>query len=434
MRIAMFTNTYLPQIGGVAISVNRFAEGYRKRGHPTHIVAPEYDEAGSSEQDEADVTRVTSLTRFGGGPFSLALPITFEMEDALDAFRPEIVHSHHPYLLGDSAARAAAQREIPLVFTYHTQYEHYTYYASKSIAALRPFVVRLAAGYANLCDLVVAPSESIRDMLRDRGVRSEIEVIPTGVDGEAYRRGDGGKARAELRIRDKAFLVGHVGRFAKEKNLLFLCRAVAEFLRRRKEAHFLAVGEGDAASEMKAVFARAGVEERVRFPGKRTGQALVNAYHAMDAFAFASKTETQGMVLVEALAAGTPVVALDAPGAREVVRDTLNGRLVTQETEADFAEALEWIADRASWRERRHRDAVSRTADPFDTEVCVSKALSAYERAIAADGQRGNLEDSEWMAALRSLKCDWDIWANRLSAVSAAMSNHDEPRSPKGKK
>ena len=138
-------------------------------------------------------------------------------------------------------------------------------------------------------------------------------------------------------------VVGTVGRLAEEKNLDFLSRALARFLAATPEAYALVVGDGPSHEPMAELFAAAGLAGRVVFTGALRPPALIDAYHAMNVFAFASLTETQGLVLAEAMAAGVAVVAIDAPGAREIVRDGVNGRLLGEADEAAFHAALDWV-------------------------------------------------------------------------------------------
>ncbi|MFW6163868.1 MAG: glycosyltransferase, partial [Planctomycetota bacterium] len=227
MRIAMFTNTYLPHVGGVAQSVDRFTRGYRQRGHRVLVVAPRFE--GQPEAEE-DVVRLPAIQNFNGSDFSVVLPASDELRRAIEAFEPEIIHSHHPFLIGNTALRQAARYGVPLVYTLHTMYEHYTHYVPLGRDAMKRYVVELVTGYANLCDGVIAPSESVEAILHDRGVTTPIAVVPTGVDTETFGSGDGRAARQRLDMPSGAFLIGHVGRLAPEKNLVFLAQALAHTL------------------------------------------------------------------------------------------------------------------------------------------------------------------------------------------------------------
>jgi glycosyltransferase involved in cell wall biosynthesis len=418
LKIALFTNDYLPKVGGVAHSVERFSRGLLDRGHEVLIVCPEFAEA---RRDPPHVLRVPAIRNFNGSDFSMPLPPGPAVTTRMNDFSPDLVHAHHPFLLGDAAVRAAAHRGLPLIYTHHTLYEHYTHYVPMELEAMKHYIVRLGTRYANLCDRVIAPSESIRELLRSRGVRTEIDVLPTGVDTAEYARGDRGAVREEFGIAAETDLLGHVGRLAPEKNLEFLGSAVAEVLADRPGTEFLLVGYGPGESTLREIFRKRGLERRVHFAGKRTGSDLVNAYHAMDLFVFASKTETQGMVLVEAMAAGCPVAALEASGVREVVRDGRNGRLVAEESVRGFAEAVRESLD-ADENTRRSRIREARAvADEFDTRRCLRRLEQSYRDLLARRPGAKDPAVEELQTLLRSIRTEWELWAGRLASASEAV-------------
>jgi glycosyltransferase involved in cell wall biosynthesis len=414
----MFTNLYRPKLGGVSISVDRFSECYRRRGHEVLIVAPDYP--GQREQEE-QVVRVPSLQQFAGSEFSLAYRPGHELEQRLDAFGPEIIHSHHPFLLGDSAVRASTHRNVPLVYTHHTMYEHYTHYFRLDFKVLRNFVAQLATRYSEFCNLVIAPSESVETILHRRGVACPVRVIPTGVVLEEYSAGDGGRARRRHGLPEEAFVIGHVGRLAREKNLGFLTRAAVRAMGDNESAWLLVVGSGEEQRGMEDAVDEAGLAGRTVFTGPLSGRDLADAYAAMDVFAFASRSETQGMVLVESLAAGTPVVALEAPGAREVVRDGRNGRLVQREDERAFADALLSLAamdaDEAEALRRRARE----DARPFRLDRCADRALEAYGEVLQQSGPPRRPDRMEWNDVVQAIHREWEIWLSRAASLTEAI-------------
>lgn len=416
----MLTNTYLPHVGGVARSVAAFTEEYRKRGHRVMIVAPEFAER---IPDEKNVIRIHAIQNFNGSDFSVALPFSGHLSDQLNDFRPDIVHAHHPFLLGMTALRVARARQLPLVFTHHTLYERYTHYVPADSPALKRFVIELATRYANLASLVFAPSRSIAALLRERGVETPIAEVPTGVKLEDYSGGDGARARRDQGIPESAFLVGHLGRLAEEKNLEFLAAAVADFMQRNVRAHFLLVGSGPMAERLRRLFSSRGLADRLHMPGTLQGEAQRDAYTAMDAFVFASTSETQGMVLTEAMAAGTPVIALDANGAREVVRDGTNGRLLIRENGSDFVAALQWLLDLPEHqRAKLHREARA-TAESFSMESCAGRALQLYKPLL---GQPWSLDDSlyaQWQRLRNTIGAQWEILEGVTGAAGAAFSH-----------
>ncbi|MFP3937879.1 MAG: glycosyltransferase [Phycisphaerae bacterium] len=421
MKIVMFTNTYLPHITGVSRSVDMLARLCGDRAHDVLIVAPDYKRR---PRREPNVVRVPAIRELSGTDFSLAFPPGIELVDELDRFAPQLVHSHYPFLLGNTAVRTAASRDLPLVFTYHTMYEHYTHYVPLDIDALPTFAAKVATGYANLCDRVIAPSESTAEILRERGVETEISVVPTGVELERFTNGDGARFRRNTGIPDDAMLLTYVGRIAPEKNMDFLTDAVAETLGRIDSAHFAAVGSGPSQDQIRRRLDERGLADRAHLVGVCQGQDLVDAYHATDAFVFASKTETQGVVLIEALAAGCPVVALDAPGVREVVRDGENGYLVATEAPAAFADAIQRLAELDETDRRAMRDSARDSAQPFDAERCADRMIQVYRDVLSAERTPIDIEASQWLGLLRSLKRGWNLWSNQITSAVEALLEH----------
>lgn len=427
MKICMMTNTYLPHVGGVARSVSTFAEEYLRLGHEVLVVAPEFDGKPLPPRAEAMVERVPSLKNFNGSEFSVRLPGAAALSARLDAFQADLIHAHHPFLLGDTALRVAMNKNVPIVFTHHTRYEDYTHYAPFS-ETLKEVAIQIPTHFANLCDGVIVPSESIARMIRRRGVTTPMAVIPTGIDVAAFASADGAAFRRRTGIPREAFIVGHVGRLALEKNLGFLAEAVALFLQREAGARFLVVGDGPWRQELQATFERHGVAERLLLAGKRTGRVLREAYRAMDVFAFASQSETQGMVVAEAMAAGLPVVALNASGVREVVHDEENGLLLPAAAGVgEFAAVLARVAGDAELR-RRLAEGARRTAGNFSREQSARRALAFYEEIRRATRARRLLHQlSPWTALLKRIGLELDLLATRTQTVAHAVFGEPPP-------
>ncbi len=231
MNILMMTNTYAPHVGGVARSVEAFSRQYRAMGHKVLVIAPEFE---GVPEDKEWVIRVPAWQRFNGSDFSVVLPIFGLLRDVIKDFKPDITHSHHPFLIGSTALRVANLYRTPHVFTHHTMYEQYTHYIANDSRKLKRFAIELATHYANLCDHVFAPSDSTAQILKSREVSTQISVIPTGVELEKIQLGDGSGFRMMMGIPAEAFVVGHLGRLASEKNLHYLAEAMALFLRKQR--------------------------------------------------------------------------------------------------------------------------------------------------------------------------------------------------------
>ncbi len=431
MNIVMMTNTYTPHVGGVARSVASFAEAFRDQGHRVLIVAPVFPDMPA---DEPDVARIPAIQNFNGSDFSVVLPVPGKLDEALDAFAPDIIHAHHPFLIGSTALRIAAERGCPLVFTHHTLYEAYTHYVPGDSAALKRFVIELSTYYANSCDAVFAPSESVAELLIQRGVHSALQVVPSGIDIAAVSSGDGVGFRRRAGISPNARVIGHVGRLAAEKNLAYLADAFCQAAQADPGLECLIVGEGSAAEGIDQRFAQQGLSKRLHRPGALVASDLADAYAAMDSFGFASHTETQGMVLAEAMAAGLPVIALDAPGAREIVRDQYNGRLLAASASTKaFAHAIFQLfaLSKADWRGLSAH--TQQTASAFSIEHAAQLALGAYANVLKAASLRQRDRDTAraaWQGSLRRVQAEWSVLSGMARAAGKAIGGDDDRAMP----
>jgi 1,2-diacylglycerol 3-alpha-glucosyltransferase len=294
---------------------------------------------------------------------------------------------------------------------------------------LRRFAIQLVTRYANLADMVFAPSESIAALLIERGIHTPINAVPTGVELPQFCQGDGAGFRRKMGIPENAFVVGHIGRLAPEKNLEFLATSIARFINTgftatgsasySAEIHCLVVGTGPSEADIRAIFAQAGITERLHLDGIQTKQTLADAYHAMDVFAFASKSETQGMVITEAMAAGRPVVALDASGVREVVRDKVNGRLLAEESTGSFAAALQWVAEQSTEQALALAQAARETAERYSMPNTANRALAFYQELLQKNATSHDQDDDLWMHLLDLIKAEWNI----IEGVAGAAGN-----------
>lgn len=423
MNILMMTNTFTPHVGGVARSIERFSRRYRELGHVVKVVAPEFDGMASIEPD---VIRIPAVRHFNNTDFSVVLPVPRLLHDAMEEFRPDVVHSHHPFLMGGTALRIAHTYRLPLVFTHHTKYEDYTHNVPGDSWVLKRFVTNLASNYANLCDQVFAPSESIRKLVVERGVLTPVDVVPTGVVLQTFKQGDGAGFRSQSGISQDAFVVGHLGRLSEEKNLPFLIKSIIVFMDRYKAerpVHCLIVGEGPLQGQVQAAFAAAGLRGKLHMAGVLDEQHLADAYHAMNVFAFSSQSETQGMVLTEAMASGVPVVAIDAPGVREVVKGHVNGHLLMTHDTSGFANALLSIAtaDPGEYAQLVHGAKVC--AEQFSMHKTADMALLHYARLQHNNAVRRRPDYPTWTDAVAVFQSEWQL---AKSTARSAMDALDE--------
>ncbi len=418
MRILMMTNTYFPIVGGLEQSVYSFSEEFKTLGHEVLIVTPTFE---GMPIEEPGVIRIPAFQKFSGTIFSVNFPVSGLLTRLMKDFSPDMVHSHSPFFMGDFALRLSRQHAIPLVFTYHTMFEQYVHYWPVHNAGVKRFMVKLAAGYANLVDRVIAPSESVRNILLKRGVKTPVEVVPTGVDLERFSKGNGAAFREENQIPLDALVIGHTGRLASEKNLEFLINCLVELLKKDPRVHALIVGLGPSEIMIKDTFERAGLGKRLHLTGALHYQHLVDAYFAMDVFAFASLSETQGIVLVEAMAAGVPVVALDAPGVREVVEDHYNGRLLKEMDRKSFVDALLWVLSRSPEELKTIKQAARMTAQKYPIDSDAKRMLEIYEKLrLKKSISLGKKNSSQYLLLWR-MKAEWDIYGNYIKSAATSV-------------
>jgi len=418
MNILMMTNTYFPMVGGLEQSVHSFSEEFKSLGHEVLIVTPAF---GGAPEEEPGVIRIDAIQKFKGTVFSVNFPVSGLLTRLMKEFVPDMVHSHTPFFMGDFALRLSRQHAIPLVFTYHTMFEQYVHDWPVQNEGVKRFMVKLAAGYANLVDQVIVPSESVKDILLKRGVKTPMEVIPTGIDAERFSKGERIAFRQRNHIPLDALVVGHAGRLAPEKNLEFLTNCLVELLKKDPRVHALIVGLGPSQNLIKDVFGQAGLEKRLHLTGVLHYQDLVDAYFAMDVFAFASLSETQGLVLIEAMAAGVPVVALDAPGARDVVEDYHNGRLLHEMDRQSFVDALIWVLSRAPEELQTIKQVIRMTVQKYPIHSVAKHMLEIYDKIRSRKSvSLGKKNSSRYLFQWR-MKAEWDIYCNYIRSVATSV-------------
>ncbi len=332
MRVGFFTEVYRPIINGVVASVDNLAEGLRALGHEVHCFAPHIP--GSDEDDGA--LRMPSLPLPMSTPYRLTVPVVSRRNRRGIINHLDVVHAHSPFVTGWMSVRYARRLHVPLVYTYHTRLEEYVHYLPFDPKATRYAASTLTRSFANLADAVIVPTPAMRQRLAEIGVTAHIEVVPSGIDLEHF---GSGKMRADLRrslgTKFGERLLLFVGRLGREKNVELLLDALTLT---RVPARLAIAGDGPERETLEAHARELGISDRVRFLGELERADLPDHYASADAFVFPSVSETQGLVLVEAMAAGTPVIAADADVVREVLAG--EGRLVSLSAQS-FAEAID---------------------------------------------------------------------------------------------
>ncbi|ASG66782.1 glycosyl transferase family 1 [Idiomarina piscisalsi] len=327
LKVAMFTNNYLPFIGGVPISIERLRCGLEKLKDTVLIVAPRYK---SKREKEKNVIRMPSIFSFGEkSEFRFANIFSSAVRKKVKAFKPDIIHVHHPFWIGSLGVYMARRLKVPAVYTYHTRLEHYSHFVFLPGSLFRNIIAHfLVRRFANKCDAVIVPTDSTEEYLRMIGVTAPTYVQPTGIEYDRFQHVEPAeveKLKKRLKIKDETVFVS-VSRLSNEKNIDFMIDALAELKKATdKPFRLLIVGDGHQKQRLQTKIDELGLKQTIQLVGSVAPEKMANWYQLGDAFLFASQSETQGMVILEAMAAGLPVVAVRSSGIDDVVEDGFNG-------------------------------------------------------------------------------------------------------------
>jgi glycosyltransferase involved in cell wall biosynthesis len=377
MRIVLFTNAYKPTISGVVTSLTLFRQGLIEAGHDVFIIAPQYEDY---VDDEPYIFRFPALDLTGQFDMSLALPIKNLLEPTIRGLKPHVIHSQHPILMGDLAVTFARDLQVPFFFTFHTQYDQYAQHYIPLAPALAGRVMEeVVQRYLKRCEHLIVPSESIQKKVKEQyKLDRTITVVPTPVDLSLFRSGSKSELRAELGWTDVQILL-YVGRIAKEKKLDMLLDAFALIADRNPDARLAIVGRGPHKDSLMEKARRMGISGKVEFIGAVTHEQVPRYMAAADLFVFTSTTDTQGLVLIEAMASGTPVVAVNAPGPMDVLRDC--GGILTEAAAKPFAEAVSSLLDRPERLQELSKQACE-LAQRYGIRAATERLLHVYETAL----------------------------------------------------
>lgn len=364
MNILMLSDAYFPRVNGVATSIQSFARALKRLGHTVTLIAPEYPADGpypSYRDDEEGFTILRIPSRAIPGYAADRFMSYRHLMRRVPELKPlkfDILHIQTPFVAHYAGLKLARRLGIPVIESYHTFFEEYFHLYMPGLPSswCRGLARALSRRQCNAVDRVIVPSHATKAVLQGYGVRVPIETLATGVDINEFAQGDGGLFRRAHRIDQDVPLLVHVSRVAFEKNIDFILRMFKTLLRREPRACLAICGEGPALEAMNDLAVRLGVRDNVKFVGFLERKTeLMDAYRAADVFVFASRTETQGLVLLEALALGVPVVSTAVFGVREVLRDGA-GALIAPENETVFAaRVMELLND----PQRRHHLALA---------------------------------------------------------------------------
>jgi len=335
MNIAIFTNNYLPNPYGVPGSIESFRKAFESLGQQVFIFAPHWP--GYVDENK-NIFRYPAMNISYKIKFPLAIPYSGKTDKILEKLEIDIIHSQHPNLLGSAAMKWARKKNIPIVFTWHTLYDQYAHFVPivpKKISAW--WIIRKARLYANKCDAVITPTPFVKEIIQGWGVTNKNMIaIPTGVEESFFIGADRESVRKKYNIADDEIVLILLTRFTAEKNVEFLFESVAEVLRNNKKVKFLVCGEGYLRGKLEQIVVENKLASQVIFAGFIDNDDKEDYYATGDIFIFASKSETQGMILTEAMYSNLPIVAVRAPGAQDIIVDGETGYLIEKEQLATY--------------------------------------------------------------------------------------------------
>lgn len=387
MKILMISDVYFPRVNGVSTSIQTFRGELGARGHRVDLVAPAYPGVPG---DEPGVHRVRSR----GVPLDpedrlMARSQARATLQALERERFDIVHIQTPFLAHYLGIAFARRQRVPVVETYHTFFEEYLYHYVPFVprAAMRALARAVSRRQAAQVDRLLVPSTAMRDKLAGYGIATPMQILPTGIPVDRLSGGDGRRFRAQHDLTPDDRVMLFVGRVAHEKNIAFLLHAFRQAAEHSAGLRLVIAGEGPALPGLRELAQRLGIAERTRFVGylDRDG-ALQDCYRAADAFVFASRTETQGLVLLEALALGVPVVALSVMGTRDVL-EAQPGALIAADSVPEFAQAMLKIATDDALRGRMAARAAE-GVEAWRAGPLADRLIAAYDEVLATAGSR----------------------------------------------
>ena len=385
LTIGCFSDAYAPQINGITTLLKLLKREFERRGHRFVVLAPRYHRTQPTP-DEPDVVRFPAFKFVLDKQSRVTVPIRREARRILQEL--DVVHSHTEFSLGLLGMRAARAHGLPHLHTYHTLYAQYRHYFPRLVRPSERFVGSVSAAFVNRCDAVTVATTPMVEELRRYAIRVPIHRVPFGMDLSTFRAPPRSDLREEFSIGDNEKVLLCAGRVAHEKNISFVIDAFGQICNERDDVRLLIIGDGPARADLEAQTAELGLGDRVIFTGYRDWPQLVDDYKQADLFVYGSQTETQGIVFMEAQAAGLPVVAVGAMGALEAIRPDDTGVLLHPDDNAStFAETILNLLDDDERRCQLIRNAHA-WAEANGLDRTVDQLLDIYRSMLAAETSR----------------------------------------------
>lgn len=401
MKILMISDVYFPRVNGVSTSIQTFRRELKKLGHHVTLVAPDY---GKPSDDETDIIRVPSHY------------LIFDPEDRF--MRPQnirkftnhfkegdfdLLHIQTPFVAHYVGIELAKRLNIPRVETYHTFFEEYLFHYVPFLPKewLRAFARRFSRTQCNNLDSLIVPSQAMNEILKKYGITTSTAIIPTGMELEKFTNGNGELFRQKMGIPSDRPTLLFVGRVAYEKNIDFLLYVTKLVKNTIPNILFIIAGEGPALNKLKKQANELQLQDNVLFVGYLDRQTeLLNCYRAGDIFIFASRTETQGLVLLEAMALGVPVVSTAVMGTKDILNPQ-KGALIAEENEADFATQISSLLQNQVLHKKLSTEA-KEYVKTWSAQEMAQRQLQFYQKIIANNSNLDS-QKSEQLPKIQNL-------------------------------
>ncbi|MFH1453323.1 MAG: glycosyltransferase [Armatimonadota bacterium] len=380
MNIGMFADCYIPAVNGVTSSIRSLKNELENQGHNVYLFVPSY--SGYTIDTEKNTFRFKSIPYPFQKEHRISFPFPRKYINMIPSLNLDVVHLHTPFPVGIMGMKNAKKYNLPCVFTHHTLWEKYTHYLPLLPEKMRvKLAVSLCVNFANKCRMVIAPSTGVKKLFACQGVKTKIEVVPSGINFDKFSKGSAGSfLNLYPQLKNKKIL-SYCGRLGREKNLYFLLRVFKAVSAGYSDAHLLFIGDGPQRNNLMDYVKELGLINKVTFSGYLAPEKVADALSASYLFVFASTTETQGLVIQEAQAAGCPAVAVKATGVEDAVTDAEDGYLTCLDEEEMALRCLRVL------EMPKLRDALSINgkikAEKYSIENTTKKVLGVYNQAIA---------------------------------------------------
>jgi 1,2-diacylglycerol 3-alpha-glucosyltransferase len=361
MKIGIFTNCYHPMVNGIVGTISILKKGLMEQGHQVYIFAPKYDDYRDQEEQ---VYRFPAMDLTWRIKYPIANTWFPKLNRFINNLDLDIVHCHHPFILGRLGVKVARRKKIPVVYTFHTQYDQHSHYVPLPQWGVKFFIKLLVYQFSVTVDGITIPAESARETLRAYGIKNQVHVIPNPIDLSQFHNQDGDIIRKKYGLKGEKVLIS-IGRVAPEKNLPFLLE-VYQYIQTQTASdstRFMIVGAGSELDKLKDQAEKLGIAPRVIFTGLVEPVEIPKFLAAADLFVMASNSEVKPLAQLEAMAAGVPIVAVSAPGAVDTIIHGENGFLVREDVSEFGQAALEIFSN--SEKQLSYQKAALKTAASY---------------------------------------------------------------------